>query len=1175
MHCKNPIFYYIYPMKTLFRIVLVSLSVLVVVVMLLAGALFFAIQQESFQNYLKDKALPYLEDLLGTRVELERISVRFPDKLLLQGLLVEDLQGDTLLAMQELEVDIDMRRLLKREVVVEHLGVDGVKSHVYRLRDDRYNYEFLMDAFAADSVPEPVDADTTRLNIKIELHTLSFGGVDVRFDDDSLMHAQVRWEELEVAISELDLDRVRFGLGKMELKNAEVELRMPGAVDVSKGFNPGHIRLQRLGLQLSDIVYNSDTIAATLASMSFREQSGLVLNQLSMAVLLEPDRLQLSDLYLRTPHSRLKNSTVLRFDSIGQLSVGLAKVNIETRISESFVGLRDVLLLAPTLSLGEGLQLPPVVRADVAFSGTVGRFKARLQVDSDLAGLKAEADMTSVDPDALAGKLLLNDLYFYSDSLNVELESVQVVARSAPERKNLDVLLPFAEMHLQGDYKLTQLGAVVNNLMVKHFNVSNARYLPEGNQQFDLDVRLEDHPFLQPYLPDSLVFSPLRLQVGYTSKGRVLSVNADVDTAALGAMSLKLLQLEMLTVGEALTYSVKLNEVRQGDLDVPPLVLSGKLLHDVADFSVLLRDTVNREDNRISGRVDLAGFRGGATPDTSDPRLDLGLTIDRIALKSLEAFAAEYISSASGYVSGKVNVDDLTGRMKVTGSLKVNDIGMKILMLDETFRIPSDELILQEEALVFNSFDIVDAKGEKLTIDGKIGFKEFQDFRFDLLVRTDNFRALNSTAGTNDLFFGDLYLGMELKITGDMALPVVGGTLQVNDKSKLTFIVPQMDPTLTDRTGIVEFVNPGSESYNREPVVVDSLKQSTINGMDVGVDISIDKNAEVTMIIDKATGDYVRLKGEGLLSGGIDPSGKVSLTGRYEFHEGIYELNVSLIQRRFAIRKGSYILWTGDPLSALMNITAVYETRTAPLSLVESSLGPVSAEQRNRYLQRMPFTTELKVSGELMEPEIGFDIVLNEENLQVSSDVLNTTKARLARLRTDPPELYKQVFALLLFNQFLAENPLSSTSGGSTELMLRESAGRIISQQLNRLAGNLVKGVDIEFDVDAVDDYSKGVRESRTDLNVALSKQFFDNRLKITVGSSFGLEGTPYENQSSSNIAGNFKADYLITRDGRYKLRAYRKNEYQMALLGEIVETGLTFIITMDYDTWNELTRKK
>ena len=64
-------------MKKAIRIVLLSIGVLLVLILLLLGALFFAIQHDSFQNYLKDKALPYIENALTTRVELERISIRF------------------------------------------------------------------------------------------------------------------------------------------------------------------------------------------------------------------------------------------------------------------------------------------------------------------------------------------------------------------------------------------------------------------------------------------------------------------------------------------------------------------------------------------------------------------------------------------------------------------------------------------------------------------------------------------------------------------------------------------------------------------------------------------------------------------------------------------------------------------------------------------------------------------------------------------------------------------------------------------------------------------------------------------------------------------------------------------------------------------------------------------
>src|SRR3970040_2663048 len=95
--------------------------------------------------------------------------------------------------------------------------------------------------------------------------------------------------------------------------------------------------------------------------------------------------------------------------------------------------------------------------------------------------------------------------------------------------------------------------------------------------------------------------------------------------------------------------------------------------------------------------------------------------------------------------------------------------------------------------------------------------------------------------------------------------------------------------------------------------------------------------------------------------------------------------------------------------------------------------------------------------------------------------------------------------------------------------------------------------------------------QKKTDLNVGISKKLFDDRIKITVGSSFGVEGQERANEDVTNIAGDVSLDYQLTKDGRYMVRAYRKNEYQVAIAGQVVETGLAFVVTMSYNKFSEL----
>jgi hypothetical protein len=233
---------------------------------------------------------------------------------------------------------------------------------------------------------------------------------------------------------------------------------------------------------------------------------------------------------------------------------------------------------------------------------------------------------------------------------------------------------------------------------------------------------------------------------------------------------------------------------------------------------------------------------------------------------------------------------------------------------------------------------------------------------------------------------------------------------------------------------------------------------------------------------------------------------------------------------------------------------------------------------RNTYLQKLPFHVKLILAGELMKPDVTFDIVLpTDRSYPVSADIIRNVDIRLAQLRQEPGELNKQVFSLLLLNRFVGDNPFQSSGGGgfSASRFARQSVSKLLTEQLNKLAEGLIEGVDLTFDVISTDDYTTGELRNRTDLNVGLSKRLLNDRLSITVGSNFELEGPQQTKQRPNNFAGNIAVNYMISRDGKYMLRLYRKNEYFGAVEGYIIETGLTFIITLDYEHFADLLRRK
>ena len=100
--------------------------------------------------------------------------------------------------------------------------------------------------------------------------------------------------------------------------------------------------------------------------------------------------------------------------------------------------------------------------------------------------------------------------------------------------------------------------------------------------------------------------------------------------------------------------------------------------------------------------------------------------------------------------------------------------------------------------------------------------------------------------------------------------PVVDGSLTVNDKTIFTVVMPQAEPGYVEREGIVRFVDlDATPEDSLFMLPYDSLNVSRLIGYDISTNITIDRNAQFTLIVDAANGDFINMKGEGLLSAAV------------------------------------------------------------------------------------------------------------------------------------------------------------------------------------------------------------------------------------------------------------------------------------------------------------------
>jgi hypothetical protein len=395
----------------------------------------------------------------------------------------------------------------------------------------------------------------------------------------------------------------------------------------------------------------------------------------------------------------------------------------------------------------------------------------------------------------------------------------------------------------------------------------------------------------------------------------------------------------------------------------------------------------------------------------------------------------------------------------------------------------------------------------------------------------------------------------------------------------MTIVLPEDDPSIEDRKGIVVFID-SVHSHKRlmnRHKGKDTANHADIEGMELTATIEVDKKAKLGILMDPSTGDMLNVQGDATLSFAINPSGQMTLTGRYEITEGSYQLSFyNFVRRKFIIQQGSTITWLSTPMDADVDITAVYSTRAAPLGLMESAVAGESDEEKNRYKQLVPFNVMLGMKGQLRQPALTLDIQLPDDQ----KGVLNgTVSSRLMQLEQDPSEMNKQVFSLLVLNRFLPEDPLAKSGGGDNAVRtaVASSVSELLSQQLNTLASKYIKDVQLNFDLNSYNDYSTGTASERTDLKVGLQKNFLNDKLTVQVGGDVNLEnqGPTANNSGSTNqIVSDVSVEYQLTKDGRLRLLFFRNNQYAGFIEGQLVETGAGIIFVRDFNNFKQLFKK-
>ncbi len=605
------------------------------------------------------------------------------------------------------------------------------------------------------------------------------------------------------------------------------------------------------------------------------------------------------------------------------------------------------------------------------------------------------------------------------------------------------------------------------------------------------------------------------------------------------------------------------------------------LFNDTVFNTIKLEASTTREgmliiDSKFAGRKNNLSISGDiGLKDKSNP-LNLKADIQQIDLKIMAPFIRKQFSEFNGEMGGNLKITGNIENPKITGELNFENTTVVPAFLNTRIHIADEKLKLKNRDLIFNHFTIQDDLKNKAELNGRMNFDSLTAPEFNLRFSSKGFRFLNSTSNENTLYYGRMIANVDATITGTLMKPAINLVASIQKPSVFHLVVPTLNAPTIEKEGIVKFVDrnksTGQQIMERN---LENNSASVTNSnnplLNLTAYVEIDEGTKIYILVDPASNEELYVNGKGNMSLSMKGNSTPNLTGRYEIEEGTYSLTLyDVIRRTFTIKSGSYLQWNGNMMNPQTDITTIYQVNTSPFPLIADETTLLNASDNSLYSEIIPFNVELHLSGHLLQPDLKFNLNVPQGHSNALVD------AKLTRLNNDETELNKQVFSLLLFNNFM-QGTTSANKPVAYELnsTARSSVSRILTQQLNSFAERHIKGFNVDI---AVNSYYQSMGKQsagKTNVKLNFSKELFGKRLNVQVGGDINVEGTEQKTPFDFNsIAGDLAIEYKLDEAGTFRLRGFSKSEYEDVIDGEVIATGISFIFNKDFYRLNDLLKK-
>ena len=540
-------------------------------------------------------------------------------------------------------------------------------------------------------------------------------------------------------------------------------------------------------------------------------------------------------------------------------------------------------------------------------------------------------------------------------------------------------------------------------------------------------------------------------------------------------------------------------------------------------------------NNKSKNIFDLAGI---FKIEDDDYPMNFKLITKNFNIAPFSAIGENVLQNFEGYFNSDIDVTGTFFKPVFEGKINAVNSSFDVPYLGLRYGFVDDPTFtLNNQTININNFILNEKKSNTSGImSGKISHNRLKDWYLDFKIESNNLLALNTQSSENEYYYGTGFLNGSANFIGpgkDLDIEI-NGTTQENTK----IIIPIRYGEGLDQLSYLIF----KENNNDSPT-------NLVNqGLEVFLNMNINKNAEIEIIFDEKTGSKISGFGNGQFNIVSDYSDNFTIDGEFSVESGYYFYkNFGIVERVFDLNKGASIVWNGDPYKGLIDAKARYS--------VPGGANPAPLIQNTSFNRKIPTYVDIELQGELSNLETPkFEIIFPNTS--------GSIKSELDYYLNDYEKKQTQAISLISQGYFINSSSSSLVSAQTITNNLFQRASGIIDDLLASDDDKMNLGINYEQG----DKLSTSSLLNRDRIGLSLQSEISD---KILIN---GKIGVPVSGSEENVILGNVQIDFLLNDSGTLRAKVFNKeNEYQF--FGDQIgfTQGFGIFYDVEFDSFSEL----